>query len=170
MRFVERNGYAWHGIATARLDGDSNRTATHALEMAEGDYGVISQPLYYPDDDTGEWIKTSRVALIRPAWKGEPKEILGWASDEYRPLQNGELCRLLDPLTADWPLETLGILGKGETIFATLDAGTTTIGGDDIKQFMFAYNSHDGNSAFKINITPIRVVCQNTCITGLRQA
>lgn len=167
-RFAERNGHAWWSSDTKRLEDQDNK-ATTAIRVAGIDYGVVKRPLFYYDAH-GNPRTTDHVAIERPAFDGVEAAVLGIATSAYEPLQNGELAEMLDPLTDEWPCETVGALGRGETVFITLDAGTSEVGGDEIRQYLFAYNSHDGSSAFKINVTPVRVVCQNTCITGLRSA
>lgn len=167
-RFAERNGHAWWSNNTKRLEGQDNK-ATTAIRVAGIDYGVVKRQLFYRTPE-GIEVPTAQYAIERPAFDGMEAAVLGFAGEQYEPLQNGELAEMLDPLTDQWPTETVGALGKGETVFITLNAGVAEVGGDEIRQYLFAYNSHDGNSAFKINVTPVRVVCQNTCITGLKQA
>ena len=167
-RFAERNGHAWWSANTKRLEDQDNK-ATTAIRVAGIDYGVIKRQLFY-HNERGILTPTAQYAIERPAFDGLEAAVLGFAGEEYQPLQNGELAEMLDPLTDEWPTETAGALGKGETVFITLNAGVAEVGGDEIRQYLFAYNSHDGNSAFKINVTPVRVVCENTCITGLKQA
>ncbi|GAB3535116.1 hypothetical protein GCM10027403_12260 [Arthrobacter tecti] len=46
-----------------------------------------------------------------------------------------------------------------------------SIGGmDDVDLYLAALNSHDGSSAFRLLVTPVRVVCANTQAAALRQA
>lgn len=169
-RMAFRDAPAWHSLGTVFTDSP---TATEALRRARLGYDVERVPLYIRDQEdvaSGRFVETEQIALYRHAWDGTPGTILGYATKGYYPLQNHELARMLDPLTREWPLETIGALGNGETIFVTLDAGTSEVGGDEVKQYLFAYNEHTGGSAFRIMVTPVRVVCANTCYTGIKRA
>ena len=167
--FTERGDTAWHALAETRLDADTNYTATHAMQVVGADFDIVCRDLFYTDGN-GNTIPTDRVAITRPAMMGQPEQLFGYASNKYRPLQNRELSALMDKLTDEFHLETYGVLDEGRRTFLTLAAGSVEVAGDELKQYLFAYNTHDGGSAFKINLTPVRVVCANTCITGLRDA
>lgn len=168
-RFAERNNagqddFAWHRLGTRLPAGDL--TVRQAVEIADIDYGVVTVPLFFRSPTDGQPIQSDQVAIIRPAWKGEPEHVYGYASNQYTPLQNIEVAQLLEPLAVHWPVETIGVIRQGADMFITLDAGRRKIGGDEMRQFFFVWNSHDGSSALRVRVTPIRVVCQNTCILG----
>ena len=44
------------------------------------------------------------------------------------------------------------------------------INGDEITPYLVFFNSHDGSSAIRVALTPIRVVCQNTLNLALNSA
>ena len=70
--------------------------------------------------------------------------------------------------------ETAGALFGGRQTFLSMKlprsielAGS---GGTDVTDlYLVAYNSHDGTSAFRLIITPVRVVCKNTLSAALGQ-
>ena len=77
---------------------------------------------------------------------------------------------MIERLAETWPLETIGILDRGGQIFMTLDAGMSEVGGEEVRQYFLLSNDHTGKRALRIAVTPVRVVCQNTLIMGLKQA
>jgi len=115
----------------------------------------------------------SQEALDRAKARGCPV-VLGTATKAYKPIQNRELMQLLAPISAqnDWTVETVGVLGRGERVFLTLDAGQVEVPGDTsgVNMFFFVTAGHDGGSAVKIGVTPVRIVCQNTLLMGLSAA
>jgi Domain of unknown function (DUF932) len=113
---------------------------------------------------------TGNFALVRPTHGDYPEQVVGSASKRYTPLQNREVARLLDPLTAQWPVTTVGAMDGTGRLFITLEAGTVEIGGDPVKQYLFAINGHDAGIAFRVMLTPVRVWCWNMYQTGIRQA
>lgn len=167
-RFAERNGVAWHKLGQRIPDGDV--TVQQAIELADADYDVVTQPLTYTSPTTGLPTESGRVAIIRPEYHGSPEEYFGEASTQFRPLQNRELAALLEPIAKEWPVETVGAIRRGADLFITLRNGSADIGGDQVDNFFFVWNSHDGTASLKFRDTPIRVVCQNTCIMGDRAA
>lgn len=170
-RFAERrdHGVAWHRLGHA-LPEDGSMTVESALPVYGLNYRVETVPLKYVSPTSGTLVDSSQVAIVRPAFADVPEAVYGYASSQFRPLQNEELARMIAPLEKEWPLETIGAIRRGADIFVTLHAGTSEIGGDQIEQYFFVWNSHDGTSALKVRVTPIRVVCQNTCIMGDQSA
>src|SRR3546814_11921027 len=66
--------------------------------------------------------------------------------------------------------DTAGSLRVGRQVFITMQLpNSLTIGGTDrVDLNIAALNSHDGSSAFRILVTPVRVVCANTQSAALR--
>lgn len=169
-RFAERGGTAWWGGSDKRLE-ETDGKATTAVKVAGIDFPVTTVPLYGLIN--GAQFSSGHVAIIRPTIEGETGSgpvVLGVASEAYTPINNYRVAELIDPLTATWPTETVGALGKGEDFFVTLNAGRAEIAGDEMQQYFFVWNKHDGTGALRIMFTPVRVVCQNTCLLGARRA
>lgn len=166
--YAERGGVAWWG-GGKRLD-ETDGKATTAVKVAEIDFPVETVPLY--GEVNGKRFFSEHIAIVRPQLAGETDGpvVLGVASEAYTPINNYRVAELIDPLTDKWPTETVGALGRGEDFFITLNAGRTEIAGDEMQQFFFVWNKHDGTGALRIMFTPIRVVCQNTCLLGARKA
>jgi phage/plasmid-like protein (TIGR03299 family) len=171
-RFVARidnRTPAWHGLGQTFT---GPMLAVPALEAARADEVTIrTWPLYYRRD--GEFCELPEaVEIVREPLPEDPNPVpLGHASASYTLVQNRDIAELLDAagLTARFPVETLGVLGKGETIFISLDMGEDRIAGDDHKRYVLITDTRDGGSALKLLTVYTRVVCQNTLIAALRE-
>lgn len=167
-RFAEKGGYAWHALG--KTAPTEMRKVSEMLRYADADYSVQTVPMHFYSPTDSQLCMADQVAIVRPAWGTEPEAVYGYASRQYKPIQNHEIAALLDPMTDQWPVETLGAIRNGADFFVTLDAGKIEINGDEIHVYYFVWNSHDGSSTLRVRITPIRVVCQNTCILGDKQS
>lgn len=176
-RFLGRREPAWHGLGTVFTEP---LTATEALEKADGDYEIITVPLEYP-----EWLRTAlevqhkstatkQFALVRQTKGNEVATVFGTVGDRYTPMQNRDIATILNPLSDEWPVETVGLLAEGKTLFMSLDAGEGAVRKngalDAIHQYFLVSNTHDKGRSLQIAFTPVRVVCQNTLMSGLSQA
>jgi phage/plasmid-like protein (TIGR03299 family) len=104
---------------------------------------------------------------------GRP-DVLGVVGRGYTPIQNEEHADLLDALVDESGahFETAGSLKGGRQVFLTMRLpDTMLIGGvDPVDLYIVACNSHDGTSAFRLLISPVRVVCANTQALAIRRA
>lgn len=170
-RFFGRTGPAWHELGTT--DPRVTRCVT-AVKRAGLDYQVrlANITAQIPAElGGGSAPITNRMAIMRDPTNDDPEyRFFGFASEDYGIMQNMDIAKAMDMLTDTWPVETVGALGKGETIFLTLDAGDRKIKGEDIKMFFLVTDTRDGGTAMKIAFTPVRVVCQNTLVAGLKSA
>jgi uncharacterized protein DUF932 len=170
-RFARRNGPAWALGPTVQDVTGKRMTATEAVVHAGADYTVVARPTYYPTlDESGTMAPTGQFALVRPSQGENPEQAVSSVSKHYTPLQNLDVARLLDPLTAQWPVATVGTFGSKGRMFIALESGETTIGGDPVSQYLFAINGHDAGTAFRVMLTPVRVWCWNMLQTGLHKA
>ncbi|MEU9713878.1 DUF932 domain-containing protein [Streptomyces sp. NPDC047976] len=66
--------------------------------------------------------------------------------------------------------ETAGSLRGGRQVFLTmkLSRSMTTGRSDAVDLYIAAFNSHDGSSAFRTVVTPVRVMYANTLRAALR--
>jgi phage/plasmid-like protein (TIGR03299 family) len=140
---------AMEALAKFRMDFDINLRPT-MVEVAEG--------MIVPMD---------KVAIVRdPVEADDQYRILGVVGKDYHVMQNRDVCRLIDPLTEGWPVETMGVLRQGADFFVTLDAGGFSVKGDDIHQYFCIAEQRDGSHALDVMFTPVRVVCANTLSMG----
>jgi phage/plasmid-like protein (TIGR03299 family) len=151
-------------MTTARLGGWNVRTvALTAADMSAD--GVTSLPV----PDHFATVRTHPVS-------GKP-DVLGVVGSGYTVVQNEEHCELLNLLVdeAGAHFETAGSLRGGRETFVTMKLPQTITlagsnGSDDIELYLAAMSSHDGTAAWRVIVTPIRIVCANTQRLALRHA
>jgi hypothetical protein len=168
-RFMGRREPAWHGLGTV-FPADAKVIPAEALLRIGGDTWIQKLPLTVKLPD-GTVHDTDRVAIVRyPTHDDGQYRIMGYAGVDYEVVQNIELAFMVEQLAEEWPLETIGLLGHGEVVFITLDAGSAEVGGEEVRQFFMVSNAHTGGRSLKIALTPVRVVCQNTLIAATSAA
>lgn len=157
----ERGGPAWHEKGTVFAD---KPLPTVAVARIGADFKIIKAPSQARiDDETVIDLPGQFTVLRAPAGTSTEYVSLGACGADYVPIQNLELAQLLNPLSEHWPVETVGVLGKGETIFITLFSGDLDLDGDHVKKFFLitdSKNPKDGGLTFKR--VDERVVCRNT--------
>ncbi|MDQ2849330.1 MAG: DUF945 domain-containing protein, partial [Actinomycetota bacterium] len=101
-------------------------------------------------------------------------EPLGVVGSGYTILQNEDHAQFLNTLVDESGaiFETAGSLRGGRQTFITLamPEAIQVGGADKVRLNIAALNSHDGSSAFRLLLTPTRVVCANTQAAALRNA
>src|SRR6476661_5225290 len=174
--FVSARQHAWHRLGTVL---PAEFTAADAMRHAKlGGWNVRTQalqttPVLSVDGvdllDVPEHFATVRTNPVT----GRP-EVLGVVGRGYTPIQNEEHAALLDALVDESGahFETAGSLRGGRQVFLTMKLPTTMqIGGiDPVDLYLIACNSHDGTSAFRLLVAPVRVVCGNTQAIAIRRA
>jgi len=170
-RFLGTRTPAWHQIGTVLPEPIP---AMEAIRKIEADFRIEKAPLTVKVETLAgvEHIEVpGKFAIVREPTDDDPTfAILGMAGNDYEVVQRRDFASALDRLTPRWPLETIGVLGQGETVFFTLDAGLMDIGGEEVHQYFLVFDKVDGKTSAKIAFTPVRVVCQNTLTSGLSQA
>lgn len=165
-RFLGYRQPAWHSLGKVF---EKELTASEAVVKGGLNFNIVTAPLVAHID--GVNALTGKYGIYREPTEDDPEyRFFGVSSANYSVMQNIDIARTIDPLTDQWPVETVGALGKGETIFLTLDAGDDEVKGEHIKKYFLVTDTRDGGTSLKIAFTPIRVVCQNTLITGLKQS
>jgi len=94
-------------------------------------------------------------------------------SNKYTAVQNKSAFAFTDALvgTGEVQYETAGSLAEGKKIWLLAKlTGDHNILGDKVEPYLLFSNAHDGSSAVRVAVTPIRVVCQNTLNLALGQA
>lgn len=165
-RFVGIRQPAWHGLGKVF---ENPISALQAVKEADMDFQIVKEPLFA--EINGHHVPTEKVGIFRAPTMDDPQHrFFGTVSEDYGLMQNAEIAKILEPLTEKWPVETAGALGHGETIFMSLDAGDAEIKGEPVKQYFLLTDTRNGGTSLKIAFTPVRVVCQNTLVSGLRQS
>lgn len=185
-RFLHREGRgpAWHGLGTSFPDGTID--AVDAVQRAGADIKIaLFKPYIYtqprPDELANSLtpeklqavrreIEDYRFVVRQPVAEDNEHRILGAVAPSYNIIQNIDLARAINPLTKSWPVETVGVLANGATLFIVLDAGEFEIKGDHGKQYFTLLDDKSGARALRSLFTPVVTVCRNTCIAAERQA
>ena len=173
--FVSARQHAWHRLGTVL---PAEFTAAQAMEHARlGWWNVRKehlQAVVVTEDGVSTIDVPDSYATVRTnPITGQP-EALGVVGPSYVPIQNEEHCDLLDALVDESGahFETAGSLKGGRQVFITMKLpDTMQVGGlDAVDTYLTACNSHDGSMAFRLMVTPVRVVCANTLAAAIRRA
>ena len=166
---VFSNKSAWHGLGTTV---ESAPTPGQALVLAKLDWEVQSSFAMFADfegtGDTGPSLHRTPIDNRKALRRSDTGRILGVMGKDYTPVQNTELaefCYELADLQADVTVESAGSLRQGRRVWFLLRSSSLFVGGnenDEVKPYVFIYNSNDGSSALELMPTSIRVVCANT--------
>jgi phage/plasmid-like protein (TIGR03299 family) len=159
---------AWHQLGTVFA---GSRTLKEVLALSGCDFSITLEDIPNLVVNGLEVDMSDRVAIVRHA-NGSDKTpvMLEVVSKDYKLVTNQELVNIYNSLSETYPVETMGALGKGETFFFTLDIGEVEVNGEAVHRFLLVTDNKTGLQKTKAAYTPVRVVCQNTLYTGLRQA
>jgi len=170
--FVSAREDAWHKLGTILPDVFTAETALEVAHLKDWDVRCEPMKVHLPDGtvlDTGNAFGTVRTN----PFTSEP-EYLGPVGGAYTPIQNEDHCELLNALVDESGahFETAGSLRGGKEVFVTMRMPEhMTIGGvDEMKYYISACNRHDGRGAFKLLVTPVRIVCANTQAAAIKGA
>ena len=167
-RFVTRRP-AWHKLGTV-FGEDAKLSATQAMEMADMMFAIEKHPQVVRLEDGTELATDSYAVVREPTSTNNNYEVLATVGRQWTPIQARDLGRMIDPISENFPVESAGALGKGEKIFLSLDASESKIAGEDHHLYWLVTDARDGTSGLTIAFTPVRVVCQNTLITGMQSS
>lgn len=118
----------------------------------------------------GERRDTKVRAIYRHPTPDDPDyRLLGTVGSEYRLIDPLRLCELYDE-NVRYPIETMGALGEGSTLFFSTRLPSFDVKKDEIESYMLVDSPYSGNAAIRVRVTPVRVVCQNTLIVARQQA
>lgn len=114
-----------------------------------------------------------RYQLVRKARSEKEHDIiLGLVSPIYEPLQNKKAFNFFDHIVEKGSaiFETAGALGDGERVWvlAKLPGEIRVIGNDIVNKYLLISKNHAGKESIIIKFTPIRVVCKNTLMMGMK--
>ena len=171
-RFIAFKEPAWHGLGKVFYDR-TNLSVTDAIAMADVNFEIHKVPNYakIPVGNGFLNVESKSFSVVREPTTDSPEwKILSTVGSDWTPIQLKDLASMLDPLTKEYGVETVGAIGEGEKVFITLDAGQSKIAGEDHNLFYLITDHRDGSGALNIAFTPVRIVCQNTLNLGLREA
>ena len=173
--FASARLHAWHRLGTVLPDQfDAGQAMTHAKLGGWRVRKEALQTTVLTADGVSTLDVPEQFATVRTNPVTGRPEVLGVVGRGYTPIQNEEHAALLDALVDESGahFETAGSLRGGRQVFLTMKLPTTMqIGGvDPVDLYLVACNSHDGTSAFRLLVSPVRVVCANTQAIAIRRA
>lgn len=159
MAYLESQGLPWHKGGIAFPDG------TSVFEMGKDifNYEVSPQIIFTINSETGEVVPVPGSAIVRLD-RNVTLAVMGERYTPFQAMEMLEVCGKIEEVTGA-TASTLGVLHDGRIQWVQLDLpnGDYNISGvDALKGKVLAFNSHDGSSAFTLQTTTTRVVCQNT--------
>ncbi len=159
---------AWHRLGT--VVAGRAFTAEEAMRLGHlGGWGVRAVALTaheVTEDGVTVIDVPDKFATVRTNPFTGQAEALGVVGSQYRPIQNEEHAEILNRLVdaSGAIFDTAGSLRGGRQVFITMQLpDSIKVGGvDEVRIYLAALNSHDGSQAFRLLVTPVRVVCANT--------
>ena len=175
--FANARSDHWHRLGQSVGHAMTAREALDAAHLAG--WNVRKMPLQVPQQPViNEDGVTTPDPLAVPDYYATVRtnpinghiDVLGVVGSKYQPVQNEASCDLLDAITDESGahFETAGALRGGRETFITMKLPNTMVfdgrdGSQDRTDFYIAaLNSHDGSSAWRGLVTPVRIVCANT--------
>lgn len=186
VSFANSRSDAWHRLGQSVGHTMTARDALQASHLAG--WNVRKMPLQVPQepavDDAGV---TTPAPLSVPDFYATVRtnpingrlDVVGVVGRKYEPVQNEASCELLDALvdqSGGAHFETAGALRGGRETFVTMKLPGSMVfdGKDGTKDrtdfYLAALNSHDGSSAFRFLVSPVRIVCANTQSAAIGRA
>lgn len=152
----------WHGIGTVVQDAP---TSEDAIRIAKLNWTVEQFPIY---------ANGKEIAGMFANVRSDTNETLGVVRNRYKIVQNNEAFNFVDGIVGNDEVEcryeTAGSLFNGRRIFLLVKLPNNFLVGDEVENYLFFTNSHDGTSALTAGISNIRVVCNNTLQMAIKGA
>jgi len=154
----------WHGLGT-KITPEMARDVAAVRKAAGLDWQVSLAPMGYPSPAGWVTVKDTQ-AVLRSSAAGPV--YLSSVGPDYTVIQNEDAMRTLEDMVTrlGCQVATAGALGNGSECWALvqmpdalIDVGGT---GDTVKGYAFLRWGHTGNLSYLVDLTLIRVVCQNT--------
>jgi len=165
-RFYSLRAPAWHGLGQI---GENEQTATEIFNTMTP-YIVTLEPVFTKIGNLKLELP-NKVITRHPIPDDNAYRSFGIVGPDYTIVDPLRTCEIYDEATQR-PVETLGVLGQGESLFITTKlpsfAVTSTRRGfqvDDVDSYLLLHSPY-GDGAIQVRVTPIRVVCQNTLIAA----
>ena len=177
VAFALRGEPAWHGLANVLFDKDAHITTAEMLEAGKlANWDVRLEDIVLPEGYRSN-MASQMVVRTNPFDNGT--DVLAVVGDRYKVVQNEAIFDFADGILdggAEW--ESAGSIKNGRVVFGSMTVPREFIldpqgANDKTVTYLLVHTSHDGTSAIQANITPVRVVCQNTlnmAVKGSKQS
>ena len=168
---------AWYETQGVTLDNVTSLDV--ALKLSGLDFEVEKKPVYFNStfgmtNEAGKNLppKFTKIEGQFTTVRTDTMQPFGVVTDAYEILQNRDAFDFLDSLVVEGAkFETAGFFKKnGAASYITMSTEPMKILGDEFDPFMMISNGHDGGSAIKVALTPIRAYCRNSAILALKKA
>ena len=172
VAFALRGEPAWHGLANVLFDKDQHVSTADMLQSAKlSNWNVQLESVQFPADYRAD--KDSYMVTRTNPFDGGT-DVLAVVGERYKVLQNEQLFDFGDAIVdggASW--ESAGSIKGGRVVFGSLVVPKEFVldptgANDKTVTYLLVHTSHDGSTAVQANITPVRVVCQNTLNMALK--
>lgn len=163
-RFYGNRVPAWHKLGVI---SEIDQTGVEALTAIGGGFWLEQRPIQIMLN--GEYKNTGDFAIVRSPTPDDAQEkVFGYSTKRYKLLQPLDAIELFDEKVNE-PCETLGFLGKGERMFITWKLPEFYVGKEEdvVQNYGFCWIGFDGIMGAGLNVTTVRVVCQNTWAAAL---
>lgn len=171
-RFYSLRTPAWHGLGQV---GQEEQTATEIFN-GMSPYIVTLEPVFTRLN--GQLLQLPNNVITRHPVPDDPEyRSFGIVGPDYTIIDPLRTCEIWDESTKQ-SVETLGVLGLGESLFITTRLPSFDVksdkrgmgyglGNDQVDSYLLLHSPY-GDGAIQVRVTPIRVVCQNTLIAAKR--
>jgi len=143
---------AWHNLGFVSQMEEDAITVSERLQIPQ----IYTAPIQTVDG----LVIPGHKAIIGKV--GDEETPFSVVSDGYQEMTHFDFIRAWDQSTKHTPVETMGLLGKGDTLFITTKLPGFDIKGVEHANYLMAYNPLTGKNSACMRQTPTRVVCQNT--------
>jgi len=147
-------------FAIFKTEKDGKVSVEDMLNMSETNWNVVKKPLITPEG----W-QTDSYGIFRE----DTGHYISTVGSRYTPTQNKDLLELLYQAAEHTHITISrgGFISKGKRIFYQLELGTNKIGASEVKRWLTALNSHDGQTPLGFGTTNVVIVCRNTFFKAL---
>jgi len=158
----------WHGLN--KLVSAEPTTAVEAWGQMTP-YSIRMDDLFRKDPGANLMFTPSGYrAIVREPVPDDPQDrVFGVIGLDYVLIQPQEICEIFDE-SVQVPVQTLGALGRGETLFMSTLLPTINVKGDIVENYLILISPYLGNASIKTMISPTRPRCKNTLRMAARTA
>lgn len=166
---------AWHNKMPVFED---RKTASEAAVFGnmQFTYSTRKSNSVYTDANGQDWVieVPNRLDLWRDPYDFDPEpRFIRTITNRYHILQPMGLMEIVDPLTPDWPVSTVGVVDDWKIMFVSLLMEPYEVGGfenETIETYLMASDDKGRPGAAHWAITTVRPVCYNTYQRALKDA
>lgn len=164
-RFISHRVPAWHHLGCVHEDEIGAR---ESLTRIGGQPLVTLEPIF--TDVGAQRVTLPNRSILRHPTSDDPEYVhFGIVGPRYELLTLEDVAQIWDAVVGK-PIETMGILGRGDNAFLTSKLPAIDIKGDEIERYIGVTTPLDGMRVATAEEWDVRVVCQNTLNAAQAQA